>query len=315
MELNLRPPALRFHPLMPRRRGFAGLGQSNINPTTIWTPSGGFVAGGGAPAVYQAPAVIPTPACASGPAATADSAACIAAVLAAQQQNMQGANNANFTVDYTDCVGQGINPATCAARTYGLTPTGGYTSDAQTQGPQLYQDGSGNFVTPGVIYTGPPLQATSGVPGASGGTVVFSFTNLTSGNTSVFNVGDRWQIQISGAQPNAPVSLTGGQNGGNITTAMGTTDSSGSFATNGQMSAAEVGSWTEKWTVGGAQVASFSFTVNPAAGTSSTAATGGTVTGSMSDLLSASTTIGGSSIPDWALIGGAVVLLFLMMKR
>lgn len=113
----------------------AGLSDSNINPTTIWTPQTGFnVSGGGGsgPAVFVAPAVIPSPACTldTQPGGAAFSDACIAQVLANQQANMQARNNANYNVDLQNCLNTYPQPPDCYQRTFGLTPTGGYTSDA-----------------------------------------------------------------------------------------------------------------------------------------------------------------------------------------
>lgn len=339
MEIQLRPMSARFHPLIgpvSRRRlsGLRGLGESNVNPTTIWLPGTGAGSGflstpgnaataSGGPAVYQAPTAVPVPACASDtqPGGAAFSASCIAQVLAAQQQNMNLNNAANYAVDITNCnndwaennaayTADGIvgPPNTCANDQFGLTPTqtGGYTGS--TTGPQP----SGAITAP---FT--PGASTGTATGSTGTNPAFTFTNLTSGNNSSFNVGDRWQIQIIGAAPNSPVSVVGGQSGANTTASMGTTDSGGNFATNGQMTAAEVGPWQETWTVGGRQVASFSFTVSPtgSAAGNSTTATGGSVTGSFSDLLNASTTLGGSSIPDWAIAAAVLVGLFLVMKK
>ena len=240
-------------------------------------------------------------------------------IAAAQQQNFNLDNSANYNVDITNCnnnwaennaayTADGIvgPPNTCANDQFGLTPTvtGGYTGS--TTGPQP----SGAIAPP--FTPGASTAAT----GSTGSNPSFTFTNLTSGNNSSFNVGDRWQIQITGAAPNAAVVVNGGQTGANASSQMGTTDSTGSFSMNGQMDASQVGSWSEQWTVGGKQVASFGFTVNPtgsAAGNST--ATGGSVTGSFSDLLSGSTTVGGSSIPDWAIAAGALVILFMVMKK
>lgn len=125
-----------------------GLGQSNVNPTTIWTPSTGFLSqtgninSGTTPPVFVAPVQTAAPACSSGPAATADSAACIAQLLANQQQNMNAQNAANYDYDLETCEANyneniapdqadGITPGanTCSTDTFGLTPTvsGGYS--------------------------------------------------------------------------------------------------------------------------------------------------------------------------------------------
>lgn len=333
MQLQLRPSTPRFHPLMRpmyRRAGFAGLGADpSINPTTIWTPSGGFnfntPGATGGPAVFQTPTSVPVPACSQDtqPGGAAFSSACIAQVLAAQQQNMQLANNANFVVDYTNCVNQGLSPATCAGRTYGLTPTGGFTSDASVTGPQVIVDANGNPVgAPPPVYTGPPLAGAGSNPPAQGGfQSSLKFTNLTSGNNSKLQVGDRWQIQISNAGRNAPVAVTGGQNGANAITPMGSTDSNGNWTSNGQITADQIGSWTEAWTVGGQPVGNFAFTVVPAAvpgstpSSSTTPSTGQTTAGSFMDLLNKTTVIGGTTIPDWALVGGALVAAYFLFMR
>jgi len=318
MELQLRPSAPRFHPLMRpmyRKAGFAGLGADpGVNVTTIWTPQSGFVQGGGAPpAVYQAPALIPPPACVQDtqPGGAAFSDACQTLLMKIQQQNFQLANNANFKVDYQNCVGQGLDPSVCASRTYGLTPAGGYTSDAGAGpgGSTLILDANGNPVSGVPVYTGPPLTPAAGAPGV---TPSLKFTNLTSGNSGVLKIGDRWQIVISNAARNAPVSVTGGQNGAHDTTPMGSTDSSGNWTSNGQITADQIGSWTEAWTVGGQPVGQFSFSVPGGSSASSTSPeTGQTVTGSW---MSKTVNIGGASIPDWALIGAGLVVVFLMMR-
>jgi hypothetical protein len=328
MELNLRPPVPRFHPLDRRGRlmlaGLRGLGASNVNPTTIWTPQSGYNVGGGSTS-YQAPAQVAVPACASSSDAnTADSAACQEQLMAAQTQNLAADTGANLTVDQNICESNyaenasayaalGITPPpnTCMEETYGLVPAD------STGGVNILAGNATQYLTSTTPIAPTPYVQTSGGSNTptSSGRPVLSFTNLTSGNNSVFNVGDRWQIQITGAAPNAAVSVTGGQGGASSTAAMGTTDSSGSFSMNGQMSAAQVGPWTEQWIVNGSSIGSFSFTVSSTSSTSTAAATGGSVTGSMSDLLSASTTVGGTSIPDWAIGLGAVVLLWVMFKK
>ena len=182
------------------RGGFRGLGldPSAINPTTIWTPSTGFlstpgdITSGTSSATYQAPAVVPVPSCSldTRPGGAAFSDACIAQVLAAQQQNMQLRNNANYAVDLQNCLNTFPQPPDCYSRTFGLTPTGGYTSDAFVQGPQVILDAGGNPVTapPPVFSTTPnpyvmappvvpktttPAPATRAtVPAADGSTTV-----------------------------------------------------------------------------------------------------------------------------------------------
>ena len=329
MELALRPPVMRFHPLMKPRRGFAGMGADpGVNVTTMWTPTGGFVgSGGGAPAaVYQTPAVIPNPSCLqdTGPGGTAFSDACQQQLHAVQQQRFQLANNANFQVDYANCVGQGLDPSVCASRTYGLTPAGGYTSDAGAGpgGSQLIVDANGNPVlAPPPVYTGPPLPGmTPGSGGGQGSThTVLAFTNLTSGDNTNFKVGDRWQIKITGAAPNAPVTVSGGMSGGSTfasqgMTSQGTTDSSGNFTMNGQMDQSQIGSWSESWSIAGAPISSFSFNVSAVGSTGGGTAPSTSTTSVFGTLPGGSVTIGGTSVP-WLAIGAGVVALFLLMRK
>ena len=297
MNIQLRPPNPRIHPLAgpATRRMLAGLRGLGAD-VTMTSPSGLVTTGitdyvstsavnpttlpQYAPAVYEAPAVIAPPACSSSPDPnTSDSAACIALLLQYQQQNMNAANAANYDVDITNCqtawtennaayAADGIQgPAnTCANDQFGLTPTvsGGYTGS--TTGPQP----SGAVTAP---FT-PSSTAAATTPTAA---PVLTFTNLTSGNNSSFNVGDRWTIQITGAAPNASVTVTGGQNGASSTATMGTTDSTGSWVYNGTMTAAQVGSWSEAWSVGKTPIQSFTFVVQPT--TQTQAATGQSTTG------------------------------------
>lgn len=156
-----------------------GLGDgSSINSTTIWTPQTGFLTGGGAaPAVYQAPSAVAVPACSQDtrPGGAAFSDACIAQVLAAQQTRFQLANNANYSVDLTNCLNTFPQPPDCYSRTFGLTPAGGFTSDASATGPQLILDAGGNVVdTPPPVSTLPvtprtPAISTVSAPGTSVG--------------------------------------------------------------------------------------------------------------------------------------------------
>jgi hypothetical protein len=287
-----------------------------VNATTIWTPSGGWTGGGGA-AVYQAPSVPPLPACTQDtqPGGAAFSQACIDALQKRQQGIFQANNNANFQVDYTNCVNQGLDPSVCASRTYGLTPAGGYTSDAGAgpAGSQLILDANGNPVPP--AGSNPPAPH----PPTPGSGTVLAFTNLTSGDNTNFKVGDRWQIKITGAAPNAPVTVSGGMAGGNTfasqgMTNQGTTDSAGNFTMNGQMTQGQIGSWSESWSVAGAPIASFTFNVSAGSTGGGQSTQTSTSTSVFGTLPGGSVLIGGTSVP-WLAIGAGVVVLFLMMRR
>jgi hypothetical protein len=328
MELQLRPAAPRFHPLMRPRRGFAGLGDGTCQVpqpgvAMVYPPCPTAPVYSGAPAVYQAPTPVAVPACTQDtrPGGAAFSDACIAQLLAAQQQNMAAGTAANYSVDRANCenawvendaryasMGLARPPNDCGQRTYGLTLPG------TSGGTNILTPNAQQILDPG--YTGPVAPAGASNPPAQGVPSSVVFTNLTSGNSAVLKVGDRWQIVISNAIPNAPVSVTGGQNGAHDTTPMGSTDSAGNWKSNGQITADQIGSWVEAWTVGGQPVGTFSFTVpGGTSGSASTSPTGGSVTGSFTDLLNKSVTVGGTSIPDWALIGAGLVVVFLMMRK
>jgi hypothetical protein len=179
-------------PRSPRRWRF-GLGvDPGINNTTMWTPTGGynFNAGGSSgPAVFQAPTVIPPPACSSDtePGGSAFSSACIAELQAYQQQNMQALNNANYAVDLQNCLNTFPQPTNCYQRTFGLTPTGGFTSDAGggPGGTTIILDANGNPVTnsPAVLKAPTPSAPPAPTPQSTP-------TNTQSGGSTAQKVSD-----------------------------------------------------------------------------------------------------------------------------
>ena len=214
-----------------QRRGIGA--DPGVNVTTIWTPQTGFnVSGGGGsgPAVFVQPSVVPVPACTQDtrPGGAAFSDACIAQVLAAQQQNMQLRNQANYNVDLQNCLNTFPQPPDCYTRTFGLTPTGGYTSDAGAGpgGSQLIVNAAGQPVSspppvalspaptayvaapgpaPGgtplpAVAPSPPLPATSPSPADQSAGYVNSATGFLTGDTSVagFNV-PVWGLVAAGA--------------------------------------------------------------------------------------------------------------------
>ena len=344
MRKQTLPSIYRVLPSHMFRTGAGGLGQSNVNPTTIWTPSGGWFATPGDASTAAtpqpvAPGHVPVPACTqdtrSGGAAF--SAECIAAVLAAQQQNMAADSAANKSVFVANCNsdweanaaayrarGMAVPPNDCAYRGYGLTQPGttgsfvGYVAGT----PQEIIDWRN--ANPGGGSPGPaaggPVQGSPGVP-------QLSFTNLTSGDNSNFKVGDRWQVVISGAQPGRGVSLYGGKDGVLANSQMGLVDSSGRFTLNGQMDQGQVGSWSEAWAVNNQQLASFSFKVSPGSTTAppstsntgaggpilKTPAAGGAVP-SIQNTLGGTVSIGGIDVPVWGLGLAGVAILFFMMR-
>lgn len=235
--------------------------------------------GGGSagPAVYVAPAPIATPACAFGP--TMFTQECQTQVDAVEQQRLAAADAANRKVFVDNCnrdwqanatryaeLKMAVPPNDCAYRGYGQTNLGpGYLPGTPTEVLDWRAANPGGGVS--IPWDQESAEAAKRMSG-SGGPFLFAFTNQTSGDNSNFHVGDKWQIHISGAALNAPVSMNGAKNGTNTPLAQfGSTDSSGSFTLAGTMSAGEVGSWQEAWRVADQIVASISFTVSPGSST------------------------------------------------
>ena len=165
------------------------------------------------------------------------------------------------------------------------------------------------------------------------------------GNNSLL-VGDTWTIQINGAPPNTPVTVTGNSCGNctdSTTTSMGSTDGIGNFLLSGTIAAASVGVWGQQWSVGSQAVGHIAFTVAaaipqnpppaspppgsgapssgqpPAAGACDpsidpTCSSGTPATGA--SFFQQTVTIGGLQIPVWAFIAaaGGAVLLFMGEK-
>ena len=167
-------------------------------------------------------------------------------------------------------------------------------------------------------------SASFGIP-ANGGKMIFTTSR---GGTNALQVGDTWQVQITGASPNSPVTVSGSMPGGTFSgPSMGSTDNSGNFSKSGTFDTSTVGSWQETWAVGGAQSGTISFTVAAATtpagqsiiSSSGAASGGGTATGGSTSAgatsSTSSTTIAGfdlSSIPWWGWAIGAGVAIFAM---
>jgi hypothetical protein len=152
-------------------------------------------------------------------------------------------------------------------------------------------------------------MATS-TPATTTGTLSFSTSR---GGTTLYP-GDTWTITISGAAPNAPISVVGGGNGAMNTTPTGTTDTKGNFSLSGTIDSSQIGSWYEGWTVGGTGVGSISFTVvaAPAGTTTATTTTGTTTTGTTTtstDNWFTDQMISG--VPNWTLVAAAAGVAFL----
>lgn len=146
---------------------------------------------------------------------------------------------------------------------------------------------------------------------------------ITSRGGTALQPGDTWTVQIQGAPPNSPVTVTGGNMGQSITNSMGATDANGNFSLSGSITSDQAGVWAEQWSVGGQPAGSFAFTVTvppgPQPGSTSIPAqpAGAPQTGVPQDtggtsIFSQPVSIGGYQIPTWAFIvaaGGAALLL------
>lgn len=142
------------------------------------------------------------------------------------------------------------------------------------------------LLAPPVVYTpqdrsggagaGPGAAAGSG---ASGARVTAAIQNLSRPGQS-FQVGDQWQITVSGAA-SQPVSGSATKDGASLgTTPFGSTDASGQRVLTGSFGASTVGSWVEVWSVGGVQAPPISFTVAAASSPSGAGSGAGAGAGS-----------------------------------
>lgn len=169
-----------------------------------------------------------------------------------------------------------------------------------------------------------PYTAQPNVGGAptggtnSGAPVAVRLVNSSGGSSSAFNVGDSWQITVTGP-PNSQVVASATQNGASLgSTSMGVTNSQGQLVLAGTMGSSQVGNWVETWTVGGQSAGSISFSVaasgstsgNGGGGSSSTTTSGGSSSGDISSVLTNPVTIGGVSIPTWGLLAAGVGALW-----
>ena len=179
------------------------------------------------------------------------------------------------------------------------------TGQAQTEAAQ-------NVAAPGYSPAPAAVPLPAAAASSSAGAKL-SFTTSRGGNT--VQPGDTWQVRITGAAPNSPVSVLGVHpDGGSATASEGSTDSSGNFSMSGSFDSSMIGTWKETWSVGGQPAGSFSFTVQAAAGAasgggSSTAGApaGGGTSAPASGFWTGSAFLG---LPNWMLIGGGVAAAF-----
>ncbi len=251
------------------------------------------------------------------------------------------------------------NPTPDCARASASWFSGGYlTADQATQinaslaagGPIPFEPGAvgpppGTYLptsapaplpAPAAISTSAPAPlstspAVSSTAPAVSKPVTSQLINTTRGGSS-FQVGDAWQLIITGPA-NQPVYITGTFNGQSLgQTQLGVTDSSGNFQTGGSMTVSQVGTWFEQYSVGGISAGSSAFQVTQAPGPTPTQSTTPVdVTDPSTGLAtqtptppdsgapalpgaSSSVTIGGVEIPVWALGLGAVGLLLFFGK-
>ena len=125
-------------------------------------------------------------------------------------------------------------------------------------------------------YTSGGYQTVGGTgAGAGGATSVTAVLTNTSRPGQPFQVGDSWQLNITGP-PNSPVSDLAVQNGNSLgETGYGSTDANGNFSLSGSFPASTVGNWSETWSVAGQNAGSLSFTVSAAPSTGGGSGSGG----------------------------------------
>jgi len=88
------------------------------------------------------------------------------------------------------------------------------------------------------------------VPAAAQTPLVF-LTNVSRPSSPAFEIGDRFEIVITGA-PSQPVSVrTTRQGRTDWSPVIGSTDSTGRWSTSGQFEKNDFGDWSEMWTIGG----------------------------------------------------------------
>ncbi len=114
--------------------------------------------------------------------------------------------------------------------------------------------------TTGIDYTQPYLPGSPKALEAQVNLPSAVILNKTSGNTSIFKVGDKWEITVKGA-PNTDVYVVGGIDGEQVKNKMGRTDANGILKLSGTISSDQAGDWNESWYVGNDKVGQIDFTV------------------------------------------------------
>ncbi len=328
------PMAVRVNVVPMRRRGMRGLGDT-CTPTDC--PNGPY-AGYGTPAQSSASnydywlqqgmqsGVVPTPAEGTDPTLNTE------AVTAAQNSCWASYADLQTATGWELCTGPDVAAQfACSQRN---TQRAQQISDIQQQYngqvpcsalssivPVVAPGPSSAPITSTTPATTPAATSTSTSTSTSASTSRGALSFVTSRGGSTLYPGDTWQITISGAAPNAPISVVGGMNGAMNNTPSGTTDANGNYTANGTIDSSSIGSWYEAWTVGGAGIGTITFTVAAAPATPNSASTtGSTTTGGST---TGGTTTGGtttsttdnwftdqmiSGVPNWALVAAAAAV-------
>lgn len=157
--------------------------------------------------------------------------------------------------------------------------------------------------------------------GAAGSIVML---NLATNSTTQFTAGDPFVLQITGAAPNSPISVTAANYSN---PSQGTTDASGNYTLN-DITPNAPGSVSQTWSVAGQPVAPspLTFTIlapatsaaqqaaatsGTSAGQATAAAALATISGSGS-FLTQTISLLGYNVPVWMLGAGAAALILLM---
>lgn len=198
---------------------------------------------------------------------------------------------------------------------------------ANTQAAIDYANSQGG-ANPGVSpsdYNPNPTPTNTG--GSGSGTTItqtstaagtLSFVTSRGGNQ--LQPGDTWTVRITGAAPNQTVSVYGVHpNGATATANLGMTDGAGNFSKSGTADSSSIGNWQETWYVNNQAVGSFSFSISASGGNNTVPNTGGNpLTGGgiqSTGGLTGTTNLFGTTISTPVLLGGAALLLVLLMGR
>lgn len=178
--------------------------------------------------------------------------------------------------------------------------------------PATYWSSAPPAVT-SVAYSSPPPPPQLQIQQATqtqGQSVSVQIQNTTRPGSANFQVGDSWQITISGPA-NAPVASSATQNGNSLgTTPFGSTNANGQMVLTGVMGTAQIGSWVENWTVGGQSAGSLVFSVTTAGASTG----GGTTQITTGTDVTSIITGAASGVPSWVWWGAAALAGVFVVK-